>query len=116
MTPDLIYHITSAAQWASAQAAGAYRVDTLESEGFIHASVGRQVAGTAKRFYRGRAGLVILCIDPDKLTAELRFEAADNGDFFPHIYGPLNMDAVVEVVDFPVSADGTFQLPAQIRT
>ena len=113
---DLIYHITSAAQWASAQAAGTYRGDTLESEGFIHASVGRQLAATAQRFYRGRAGLVILCIDPGRVNAELRFEAADNGDFFPHIYGPLNIDAVVEAVDFPVAADGGFQMPAQIKS
>ena len=113
--PDLIYHITSAGQWSRAQAAGAYRGDTLESEGFIHASIARQVMGVAHRFYQGRSGLVILCIDVDKLRSELRYEAADNGDHFPHIYGPLNTDAVVEALDFPASPEGAFQLPAAIK-
>lgn len=114
MTSELIYHITSAAQWSAAQAAGAYRGDTLASEGFIHASVARQLAATAQRFYHGRSGLVILCIDPARLRSELRFEAA-GGDFFPHIYGPLNIDAVVETLDFPASPDGSFILPPHIK-
>jgi len=113
--PDLIYHITSAGQWSRAQAAGAYRGDTLASEGFIHASLARQVMGVANRFYRGRSELVILCIDVDKLRSELRCEAADNGEHFPHIYGPLNTDAVVAALDFPASLDGAFQLPAAIE-
>ena len=79
MTPERIYHITSAAQWSAAQAAGAYRGDTLETEGFIHASVARQLAATAQRFYHGRSGLVVLCIDPTRLRSELRFEAAGRG-------------------------------------
>ena len=113
--PELIYHITSAEQWQRAQTSGAYRGDTLETEGFIHASIARQVMGTAHRFYRGRSGLVILCIDPARLRSEMRFEAADDGDHFPHIYGPLNTDAVVETLDFPVSPDRTLQLPPQIK-
>ena len=115
MTPDLIYHITTAAHWSRAQSEGAYRGDTLETEGFIHTSLARQLLGVAHRFYRGRSGLVVLCIDPAKLRSELRYEAADIGDHFPHVYGPLNIDAVIEVLDFPVSPDGSFQLPVAIK-
>jgi uncharacterized protein (DUF952 family) len=65
---------------------------------------------TANRFFRGQPDLVLLMIDPAKLHADLRYEAAD-GDLFPHIYGPLNGDAVPDVLPFPPQADGTFMLP-----
>jgi uncharacterized protein (DUF952 family) len=115
VTPDLIYHITSGQQWSKARAAGEYRGDTLETEGFIHASVARQVVRVANRFYAGRSGLVLLCINTDKVRPEVRYEPADDGDRFPHIYGPLNVDAVVETLDFPAAVDGTFQLPSNLN-
>lgn len=111
MTLNLIYHITSRDGWQQAQAAGAYRGDTLATEGFIHTSTGAQVARTANRFYHGRAGLVLLAIDPARLSAELRYEAASDGELFPHIYGPLNLDAVTAVGDFLPAPDGTFSFP-----
>ena len=111
MTLNLIYHITGVDAWQQAQAEGAYRGDTLSAEGFIHTSTGAQVARTANRFYRGRAGLVLLAIDPAKLSAELRYEAASDGELFPHIYGPLNLDAVTAVRDFVPAPDGSFIFP-----
>ena len=108
MLTEPIYHITSAAAWQQAQAVGAYRGDTLATEGFIHTSTGAQVARTANRFYRDRTGLVLLAIDPALLSAELRYEPASDGELFPHIYGPLNIDAVTSVRDFPPQPDGSF--------
>ena len=67
MSLNLIYHITSRDAWQQAQAAGTYRGDTLATEGFIHTSTSAQVARTANRFYHGRAGLVLLAIDPARL-------------------------------------------------
>ena len=109
-----IFHITSHAQWEAAQAAGAYRGDTLDSEGFIHCSTAPQIVATAARFFRGQRDLVLLRIDTDKLRSDLRYEPASNGELFPHIYGPLNVDAVSHVYDFPPRADGSFALPLSL--
>jgi uncharacterized protein (DUF952 family) len=111
VTLNLIYHITSRDAWQQAQAIGAYRGDTLATEGFIHTSTGAQVARTANRFYHGRAGLVLLAIDPARLAAELRYEAASDGELFPHIYGALNLDAVTVAHDFMPAPDGSFTFP-----
>lgn len=105
-----ILHITGRAQWEAARAAGAYRGDTLDSTGFIHCSLPRQVLHVANRFYRGTAGLVLLVIDRARVASPVRDEDSE-GDLFPHIYGALNLDAVVRAVDFRPRADGTFALP-----
>ncbi len=96
--PENIFHVTRASDWDEALAAGEYRrstIDrTLEEEGFIHCSTAAQVPGTLARFYRGIPDLVRLEIDPDRLgDVELRWEG--DPEAFPHIYGPLSVDAVV---------------------
>ena len=89
-----------------------YRGDTLATEGFIHCSTPAQVLLPANALFRGQTGLVLLCIDPARLDAEIRHEsAAPGGERFPHLYGPLNTDAVVEVFPFLAREDGTFLLP-----
>jgi uncharacterized protein (DUF952 family) len=109
-----IYHITTRGDWAQGKADGAYAkstVDkTLAEEGFIHASQASQVTGTANKFYRAVAGgLVVLIIDTDRLRAEVRYEDVPGAELpFPHIYGPLNTDAVVAVVPLEPGADGVF--------
>ena len=105
-----IFHIASAEAWATAQAADAYRGDTLAIEGFIHCSRAEQVERVANAFYAGRTDLVLLRIDRARVTPEVRDEPSD-GDLFPHIYGALNLDAVVEVMPFVPSADGRFVGP-----
>jgi uncharacterized protein (DUF952 family) len=111
---NLIYHITARESWAQAQAGGAYRGDTLDSQGFIHCSIAQQIERVANRFYRGQQGLVLLCIDSDKAQPEIRYEAAEDAELFPHIYGPLDVDAVVRIVDFSPKPDGMFELPREI--
>jgi uncharacterized protein (DUF952 family) len=103
----MLYHICALTDWGAAQTEGEYRADSLATEGFIHCSLARQVLATANRFYRGRQGLVLLAIDTDHLTAEVRSEAAD-GDQFPHVYGPILLAAVVSVFPFVPGADGMF--------
>jgi glutathione S-transferase len=110
----LIYHIATRADWERARADGQYTrstVDkTLAEEGFIHASQASQVARTANRFYLDVPGdLVLLVIDPGRLRAEVRYEDVPGAELpFPHIYGPLNVDAVVEARPFAAGPDGTF--------
>lgn len=110
----LIYHIARRADWERARADGEYTrstVDkTLAEEGFIHASQAPQVAGTANKFYRDvPGGLVLLVIDPGLLRAEVRYEDVPGAELpFPHVYGPLNVDAVVAARPFAAGPDGTF--------
>lgn len=111
----MILHITTAAEWEAAQALGDYRLDTLDTEGFIHCSTREQVLGPANAMYRGRADLVLLVIDPSRLAANLVYEDShETGVLFPHLYGPLNLDAVTQVVPFPPRTDGTFELPPDL--
>ena len=114
-----IYHIAVRADWERALAAGVYTrssVDkTLAEEGFIHASQESQVARTANKYYRDVPGdLVLLVIDPGRLDAEVRYEDVAGADLpFPHIYGPLNVAAVLAAVPFAPGPDGTFGFPAE---
>lgn len=113
MTP--ILHITTIDDWETAVAAGEYRADSLTSEGFIHCSTPEQVLMPANAMFAGQTDLILLLIDPARLTAELVYEDCyESGHQFPHIYGPLNLDAVTGFVHFPPNPDGTFALPAEL--
>lgn len=115
----MIFHLTSRDEWQAAQQRGEYRAASLESEGFIHTSTVEQVMHVANAFYRGRRGLVLLAIDETTLRSEVRWEApagppADGitaSDLFPHIYGPLDLAAVVRVLDYPPGPAGDFPRP-----
>lgn len=115
----MILHITTRAEWHQAQERGEYRAPSLESEGFIHCSTLKQVVHVANAFYRGKRDLVLLVVDETRARPGVRWEAPagppaqgiSQGDQFPHIYGALNLDAVVQVVDFASGEDGTFQPP-----
>ncbi|MCY4464533.1 MAG: DUF952 domain-containing protein [Chloroflexi bacterium] len=113
----MIYHITTRGEWAAAQKSGIYRAASQESEGFIHCSTWRQVLPVANRFYRGRGDLLLLCIDESRLQSPLVWEApaqpdpdmakfAASNEQFPHIYGEINLDAVVAVESLRESNDG----------
>lgn len=109
-----IYHIATRADWERARRDGQYTTSTLgrtlAEEGFIHASGPGQVTGVANRYYRGlRDELLILVIEPERVLAEIRYEHVPGADApFPHIYGPLNADAVVAVQPLAAGPDGTF--------
>ncbi len=115
---SILYHITTAEAWAAAQAAGRYLNPSLETEGFIHCSSPTQIVATANRYYAGRTDLLLLAIDPARVQAEIRVENLVGGsELFPHIYGPLNLNAVQAQFPFAPEADGTFRcLPAHAPT
>jgi len=123
MTPDTpILHLASNDAWLAADNEGVYRTDSLSAEGFIHCSKPSQIVDMANTFYHGQMGMVLLVIDPSRLEAELKWEPpaevapshAPAGALFPHIYGPLNLDAVVKVVAFEPDQDGNFTLPDEL--
>ena len=118
MTPALphsgvecIFHIGTVADVAAARASGEHCPPSLESEGFIHLSQAHQVRSVVQAFYPGRTDLVLMVVDPALLTSALRFEAPaslqsaggaaefERGQLFPHLYGPLNAAAIVDVLD-----------------
>jgi uncharacterized protein (DUF952 family) len=105
-----LFHITTRVAWSQALATGSYRPPSLDHEGFIHFSGDQQWLTTANRFFRGQAGLVLLSVREDRLRARLVLEAAD-GELFPHLYGELNLDAVVDVFDLPLATDGSVGVP-----
>ena len=118
-----IYHIVSLASWSAAQASGEYRTPSLQSDGFMHFSRRGQILAVADTFYRGEDGLVLVEVDTARVRADLRLElpaglpppeGAPPGERFPHLYGPLNLDAVIAVHDFPPEEDGTFKLPPKL--
>ena len=100
--PERIFHIATAADWRRTLETGTYTTSTigrtLEEEGFIHASRRDQVQGVFDRYYRDAGEhLVLLTIDPSRLTeAEVRVEAVGD-DTYPHVLGPINRSAVVDV-------------------
>lgn len=109
-----ILHITQRYQWEKAKILGSYRGDTLDSEGFIHCSTVSQVIGSANRFFKNQTDLVILVIEIDRTQSEIRYEGEDDNNLFPHIYGELNIDAVVQEIALAAGADGLFKLPAEL--
>lgn len=109
-----LFHITTRAAWDRARDAGEYRTPSLDgAEGFIHLSADKQWVATANRFFHGQRDLVLLSIKAERLTAPVRWELAD-GRLFPHLYGALNLDAVVEALELPVDASGAIGIPADL--
>lgn len=105
-----IYHVTTQAEWRSAYAAGVYQPESLSTEGYVHCCTEEFFVHVANFHFKNRQGLVLLEIDPEKLTADLRWEDVD-GHKFPHVYGPITVDAVVREVDLVPNSDGLFEFP-----
>lgn len=95
----IIFHITYAEAWEEAKKKGYYEHPSLQEEGFIHCSQESQIPGVLQRYFAGKNGLVKLVIDTDKLTSKYVFDwSPSTQDTFPHIYGPINTDAVIDVI------------------
>jgi uncharacterized protein (DUF952 family) len=114
----VIYHIALESDWESALEAGDYRVSTLhrtlEEEGFIHAAYAEQVRGVADRWYADVAEpLLLLTIDERRLTAPLQVDAVPGeAEGYPHVYGPVTVEAVIMATPLQRDAQGRLELPA----
>ena len=95
-----LFHLAMAEDWKAARLSGQYDMSTrglrLDQVGFIHLSWREQVAATFERFYADAESVVLLTIDAARLTAPLRADAIPSGELFPHLYGPLPIEAVVD--------------------
>ena len=95
----VICHVTTAEAWNQAKAKGFYEHPSLKQEGFIHCSEERQVAGVLERYFEGQTGLIKLLIDTDMLASKWVLDwSPASADAFPHVYGLINLDAVIEIV------------------
>ena len=93
----IFYHITTPEQFAKFADEDFYQAESLQSEGFIHASFAEQLEDTLKIHYKMVAQVLLLTIDSELLTAKLVIEKSRNGEDFPHIYGAINKSAITAV-------------------
>ncbi len=107
----VIYHLTTPEAWGAAQSVGEYAASSLTDEGFIHCSADEaQTLRVADRLYPGVSGLQVLDVDVARLNSEVKREASRSGEIYPHIYGRINIDAVVRIRDLTLASDGRHRL------
>ena len=109
---EKVYHVCRRTDWEIAKETGSYEgsADDLR-DGFIHFSTGAQVEESVQKHRAGQLGLILLTVDPDKLSNNLRWEESRGGQLFPHLYGALPLEAVVKEQDLPLGPDGTHHFP-----
>jgi uncharacterized protein (DUF952 family) len=110
--PSVLVHMCSADEWRRAQGFGEHRPDSLSANGFVHLSTLEQVHLPANRLYAGRTDLVLLHVDPARLNSPIRWEPGVPTDpdamVFPHLYGALPVNAVINVTPYRPDDDGRF--------
>jgi uncharacterized protein (DUF952 family) len=111
----MIYHITTLDEWETAKNQGHYNSKTIDEEGFIHCSFKSQLIRVANTFFSTQDNLLILEIDEKKLDSILKVESAiDVNDNYPHIYGKINLDAIVNTLPLARIGREDFILPEEI--
>lgn len=93
----IIYHIVLPDVWEAFKEKEFYEAASLPTEGFIHCSFARQIEGVLERYYQGVEKVLILTIDSVKLTSELVNEPSTQDEIYPHIYGPINREAIIGI-------------------
>jgi uncharacterized protein (DUF952 family) len=113
----LIYKILSVTDWEAARRAGRFEGSADDRrDGFIHFSDGEQAIATARKYFAGQSDLMLLAVDAARL-ADLRWEPSQDDALFPHLYGPLELDAVTQADRLPddrTAADAIADLLARL--
>lgn len=113
----IVYKILSDADWQAAQVHGVYPGSLDDArDGFIHFSTANQLAGTAAKYFRGMAGLVLVAVDAGTLGSALRWEPSRGGALFPHLYAPLDVARAIWVRPMPLGPDGIPVVPSEVAT
>jgi uncharacterized protein (DUF952 family) len=99
----IIYHIVLSEIWGKFKDEDYYEAESLASEGFIHCSFANQIEGVLGRYYQGVVKVLILTIDSEKLTSKLVNEASTNNEIYPHIYGKINREAIINIAEKELS-------------
>ena len=108
--PDIIYILCTSEAYQQASRQGQFTTESLISEGFIHASPAHQLNRVANAYFPEQVELLLLSIAVDALQPELRWEASTNGELYPHLYGPLNLEAVIQTDAFTRQSHGAFEI------
>ena len=103
MINPIIFHICTKQSWEEQSEASHYTHDSLEVEKFIHCSNEEQISGVLARYFTELEDLLLLKIESKKVIPEIKYEKAPIGEYFPHIYGALNKDAIIEVQEMDKS-------------
>ena len=101
-----IYHVVLPADWESRAPDDDYQAASLRSEGFIHCSYSHQLGSVLERYYRDAGRVLILEIETDRLSSKLVPEPSTNREIYPHIYGPINSDAIVRTIERELPVTG----------
>lgn len=110
--PNTLYRLVRAEDWQAAAASGVYRGAEHDArDGFVHLSTAAQAEDTAERHYSGVPDLLLLTLDARRLDGEIRFEPSSGGELFPHLYGTIPVEAVLEVQRIPLDPEGGFRFP-----
>ena len=104
----MIYHIATKSEWDAQADAPAYAPNRYRKDGFIHCSEQQQLQPVAGYNFRGQDSLVLLELMPTKLDPETKYEQGGR-EKYPHIYGPINKDAVNRTLDIRCNGDGLFE-------
>ena len=108
----LIYKICPEPLWREAEQAGAFRGAPVDlQDGYIHFSTALQARETAAKHFSGQGDLLLVAIDAEALGDALRYEPSRGGDLFPHLYAPLDLEAVRWVRPLPLGSDGRHAFP-----
>jgi len=111
---DRLVHVLEADRWAQFEEQDEYTHPSLDTDGFVHCSTPEQIIAVAQYNHADDEHPCLLVIDPELVDREIRYEEQPDGRSYAHVYGPLNTDAVVDVLDFP-REDGRFVLPEQLQ-
>jgi len=107
-----IYHMATSTDWQAAQTEGLYHGTPMDkADGFMHFSTADTVIESAAKHRKGVQGLVLLCVDAEKLGGDIKWEPARGGILFPHLYAPLDVTKVDKAVSLPLGEDGYHIFP-----
>lgn len=111
-----IFHIVDREDWLRAKSKKVYSPASLKAEGFIHCAKKEQVLRVANRYFKGKSGLILLQISPERLSTKIVYDfAPEMNDWFPHIYAPMNTDAIEFEYEFLPNQNGEFHLPMDLE-
>lgn len=111
MRDDLLFHLTTKENWNKYKKSGNYEPESLESDGFIHCSTGSHVEDTANRFFAGQDEILLLIIDASMIREDIKYEKDDEtGEKFPHIYGPVSVNAIIDKIEIRAEDNGKFNI------
>ena len=111
MREDLIFHLVRKKDWKEQKKEARYHPETIDSKGFIHCSSGKNIEEVANRLFRGERRILLIVINTSLIEPELKYEKDEETNIsYPHIYGPLNLDAVIDKIELVPEEDGSFKI------